>query len=267
MHDAAGTIEARILASPKYQWLCPSTVRRVVCWGMTRWSRPADVEKHAKRKLHQVYGAYLGQWREDKAQLLADELGRAEDSQQCRSTCQKILSLHASTRERLPILDAFYHQLLDGVAPGARILDIGCGLNPFSMPWMQRIPDIQYVGWEIDRRIVSLVNTASDMLGWPVRAELRDILVAPPTAPFDMIWLLKMLPCLLQQDPNCHETLLQQLPAQTLVFSFPVRSLGGRCKKMRSNYADIMEKLLAGHGRTVVRTDYADELTFVVTKN
>ena len=137
MSDPLAQIAGRILASAKYRWLCPASVARVADWASERWSRPAQAEQGARRKLHQVYGAYLGQWDAAKAPTLVGQLLQAEEDTQRQALCRAVLALHSSTRERLTILDEFYRHVLADVRSGVRVLDIGCGFNAFCLPWIR----------------------------------------------------------------------------------------------------------------------------------
>ena len=61
-----------------------------------------------------------------------------------KSACRDILTLHSSTRERLPILDRFYRAVFEITGQPASILDLGCGLNPLACP-----------GWACGRAFVT----------------------------------------------------------------------------------------------------------------
>ena len=264
MCDPFAQIVERILASAKYRWLCPASVARTVDWARQRGSRPAEVERRARRKLHQIHSAYLHQRDAAKASRLVARLLQAEDAGR-QAICGDIAALHASTRERMAIVDGFYEHVLADAPPGATVLDIGCGFNAFCLPWIRRISDVRYVGWEIDRRMVELISDASLSLGGGVQAHLRDAMLDPPQERFDMIWLLKMLPCLMQQDPDGLRALWERLPAGRLVVSFPLRSLGGRNKGMLRNYSRMMEDLLLDRDR-LRRIELPGELLYLIDR-
>ncbi len=96
-----------------------------------------EAVKATRAKLHQVGGAYLeaipdyASWREKLVSLPA---GRK--TPELREFCMQIMHAHASTRERLPILDTFYSTTLSGITPINSVLDLACGLNPMALPWM-----------------------------------------------------------------------------------------------------------------------------------
>ena len=81
-----------------------------------------------------------------------------------------------------------------------------------------------------------------------------------------MVWLLKMLPSLAQQDVGDLRAMLDRFPTERLVVSFPLRSLGGRSKGMRQNYSRMMDDLLAGSGWHCRRAEWANELLYLIDK-
>ena len=131
---------------------------------------------------------------------------------------------------------------------------------------MADIPaDLPYVAWEIDQRMVDAVNRLFEIIGQKGRAECRDVLCdAPP--PHDLVLLLKMLPCLEQQRRGCGERILRGLDAKWVVVSFPLRSLSGKDKGMKSHYGEIMARLVPSVGRCAGRFELNNEMFWIVAK-
>jgi len=257
-------VAARILRSPKYRHLCDATVRRMAGWAAARSRSAAEAEKRARRKLHQVYGAYLAQWDASRAAAVLADAPAACEGPALRDTCRRILALHASTRERLALLDGFYERIFAVTGPPARVLDIGCGLHPFALPWMHLPEGCLYRAWEIDRRIVDLANGLFPRTPLPGgKAECRDVLVELPAGPADVCFLLKMLPCL-EQQAGCTERLLRRIPARWIVVSFPTASLSGRDVGMARHYADRFEATLRAAGLEAEKIALPSELLYVV---
>src|SRR5258708_6464069 len=76
-----------------------------------------EAVKATRSKLHQVTGAYFPRQEYDRWLALLREAAASGDREQVRAACRTILAQHASTRERLPILDELYSQTLRDVAP------------------------------------------------------------------------------------------------------------------------------------------------------
>lgn len=263
---------AQVKGSRKYRHLCDETVQRIVAWAATRSRTQKEMVARARRKLHQVYGAYLSGWDAEHAGQLLDTLAPGCPEERVRAVCRDVMALHASTRERLPLLDALYGQIFAVTGVPRRVLDLGCGLHPFALPWMGLAPDADYTAWEIDETIVALANRflratgRTGGAGRPGRAVCRDVLASEPAEPADLVFLLKMLPCLEQQEKGSGARLLSGLRAPFVVVSFPNESLGGRAKGMRAHYAAVMEQVASGLGGGLVRIEHEPETFYVLCR-
>ena len=252
--------------SRKYAHLCEDTIRRVARWAAPRSRSQKDAVKRTRRKLHQVYAAYLGHWDAERAQALLDQLPAGVDLVDARDVCRRIMQGHVSTRERVAALDNLYGPIVHITGTPKRVLDLGCGLHPFALPWMNLPTDVTYIAWEIDERIVRLVNRFLCRVGLEPLAQSKDMLVDEPTEAADVAFLLKMLPSLQQQEKGSGLRILRAIRAPFVVVSFPGRSIGGRDKGMKAHYPATMERALADTGWPAVRLEHAGELFFVVDK-
>ncbi len=253
--------------SRKYRHLCRDMVTRVVDWAVARSHSEADAVKRAKRKLHQVHGAYMQGWDAGASHELLGSLPPHPDIAALRTVCRRIMEQHASTRERLPVLDGLYAAIFEVTGVPRRLLDLGCGLHPFALPWMNLPPESEYSAWEVDGQMVALVNRFLTLAGRRPLARWRDGLARFPREEADVILLTKMLPSLEQQRRGCSAELLQALNAPFVVVSFPVRARGGREKGMRAHYTRAMDGLLAQCPWPAVgRVEWGHEVFFVLDK-
>ena len=250
--------------SRKYRYLCDDTLVRIAAWAAVRAKSQKEATRRAKRKLHQVYGAYLEKWDFEHAECILDELRPDADSQAVRTVCRQIMQQHTSTKERVGLLEPLYTSIFAITGRPRRILDLGCGLHPFALPWMGLSRDVRYLAWDMDHRIVALVNRFLTIMGLEPHAQCRDMLVSSSTAQADVAFVLKMLPCLEQQEKGCSVRLLRDINAPFIVVSFPVHSIGGRGKGMRKHYAQIMEDILSELAWRSVPMEFQEELFFVL---
>lgn len=265
--EALEALAAAVLTSPKYRRLAPDLVRRVGARELEKRTSPRDALEATRRKLHQVSGAYFAPrmpYRDWLARLR--EARAAHDPEATRRACAEIMGHHASTRERLPILDRFHRETLEAVDPVRSVLDVACGLHPLAIPWMPLAPGAVYHAWEVYADQVAFLNEAFPLLGVAGRAELRDALSEAPAPAVDLAFLLKALPCLEQIDPAASRRLLDTLPARHLLVSFPARSLGGRVKGMVARYDAHFAEISAGKPWRVRRFEFPGELAFLVTR-
>lgn len=263
--DPASVVED-VKRSRKYRHLCDATVRRVAASAGSRADSHKGAVKSTKRKLHQIYGAYLEGWDPQAARKLVEGLTPHAGAEAVRAVSRQVLALHASTRERLPLLDTLYRRLFEITGVPRRVLDLGCGLHPFSVPWMGLPQDAQYRAWEIDERMTDLVNLFLSRIGCRGAAFCRDMLAGTPTEQADVVFVLKMLPCLERQEGGCSSRLLRDLNARFVVVSFPTRSIGGRDKGMQAHYSAAMDRILAGLRWPASKVECRQEMFFVLDK-
>ncbi len=262
----ADPIRSALEASWKYRWLCPATLERVAAQARGAGGSEAEMVRRAERKLHQICGAYVSDFDPHAAAADLNDLPAAADEEALRRTCRKVLTRHASTREQPPDPAGLYRAIFRVTGLPRSVLDVGCGLHPFALPWMELPEGCTYEAWDVDRRFVELARRLLERLGRPGRAVWADVLVCPPPRPADVVFLMKMLPCLERQEPDCGARLLQALPGRHLVVSLPVASGGGRERGVGEDHARRMRQILSQAGLPATRLRGPDELVFVVAK-
>ncbi len=264
--DPRHDVVADLRKSSKYATLCEATLERTAAWALTRHPRPKDAAKAAKRKLHQVFGAYLDPGAVALAERVVDDLGDKPDSTALVEAADAILRHHASSKERLAGLSDFYQALWRVTGTPASVLDIACGFSPFALPKMGLAPDCPYDAIDIDTRLMAVAERFRALCGQPGRIEAGDVLALPPEKGADVALVLKTLPCLDQQESGAGARLLRQIKARAIVVTYPVRSLGGRDKNMAATYRDSFARAAAGLDRRVDEIEGEDELVFVLTQ-
>jgi 16S rRNA (guanine(1405)-N(7))-methyltransferase len=255
-----------VQASVKYSRIHPEFVRRVAAQELEKSRKPKETIKAIKNKLHQVAGAYL-EGKLDPTGWLADLQQASETGgpKELQSACQKIMQQHASTRERLPILDDFYSAIFTHLPPIHSVLDLACGLNPLAIPWMPLTPDAAYHACDISRDITAFLDEALALLRVEGKAWDCDLLGEPPTQKVDLALLLKTLPVLEQVEKGSGARLLHSVKADYLLVSYPLRSLGGRDVGMAETYAADFMKIVEMGAWRVDRFEYRNEIAFLLS--
>lgn len=236
----------------------------MVVWASQRAKKDKEIEKLTKNKLHQVYGAYFDQSRTKKIKKILADLPSPTDENALKSACREILQFHASSRERLPILTEFYQAIFQHIGQPQIILDLACGLNPLTLPWMLEYGDFQYHAADIDHGSVALFNQFFEQGGFNAKAFTNDLLFGVPKIEADVIFLFKTLPCLEQQEKGISQKLLQELADQTVVLSFPAKSLGGKDKGMYEHYRAFLEDLMLNLDRNFTELRFDNETVYVL---
>lgn len=270
MPDPAAQLDdlvAAVRKSARYRSVCEDLIRNIGARELAKRRPLREAVKATRNALHRASGAYQGD-RIDYAAGLEElrKAAQSEDDLDWRSACARLMSLHASTRERLPILDRFYETTLTDLAPIRSVLDIACGLNPLAIPWMPLAPEAKYHAYDICAEMAAFLNELLRLARCRGRAHVADVTQFCPPEQADVAFLLKSLPCLELIDRSGGLRLLETINADHLLVSFPVHSLGGKSKGMVVHYEARFQELVAGKNWTVKRFRFPTELVFRITR-
>lgn len=270
MKDDDGRLKELVTAvtqSPKYADISLELVQQVGERELAARHSFKEAVKATKNKLHQVGGAYFDS-KLDFPAMLVQLRQAADDPDAFRTVCRELMRRHASTRERLPILDEFYTTTLGDLENIRVVRDLACGLNPLTLPWLPFDSMPEYHAYDIYGDMMAFVAEFMTIAGVNGRAQTCDIISQPPTEPADLIFIFKTLPVLEQVQKGAAARLLDSLHARYLLITFPAQSLGGRKRGMVQNYeAQFMGWLdESDNGRAwqVQRFEFATELAFLV---
>lgn len=260
-----GDIVERVRRSARYRDVDPGLVGRLAAEELPRARNADDAVKRVKRRLHQAVGAFRGRSGGDPLRRLREVWRGDLGDPPVRAACADLLRTHASTRERLPHIDAFFAGIWSVTGVPSRLMDLGCGMNPAALPWMG-IGEATYHAIDVDERPLAVVGALLELVGQPHDVVAHDLAVAP-TEPADVALLLKLVTTLDRQDPAAAGRLLRDVPARHAVVSFATRSLGGRHDGRGRTYRTRLERLVteAGRVRDVNEASVPNELVFVLT--
>jgi 16S rRNA (guanine(1405)-N(7))-methyltransferase len=258
---------AEVRRGPRYASITPDLIRRLGTQELAKGRPLKEAVKAVRNKLHQVGGAYQ-ETPIPYARLLS-ELGALPSDPSdpaLQSFCRRVMLLHASTHERLPLVERLFSETLATLAPVESVLDLACGLNPLALPWMPLAPGAAYYACDIYADMVAFVAEFLSHTRQPGAAEVCDLLQDPPLRPVQLAFALKTIPCLEQVDKQIGLRLLQQLDADYILVSYPAHSLGGRSKGMVKNYAAAFQEMVTGQSWSIQRFDFPGELAFLIHK-
>lgn len=267
--DPVGEIERAIAKSRRYQTVAPATVRRLARSALiSAQGDLADAVKRTKRGLHEIYGAFLPASPPSYSALLRQLRTAVADGDQeaVRGTLRRAMSVHASTRERLPHLSEFYREVFQRVPSPATIRDLACGLNPLATPWMDLAPATRYTASDIDARLVDFVDATLSELGVEHQTGVVDVLEDQLDEPADLTLLLKTLPCLEAQQRGAGWRVIDTVNSPTVVVTFPTKSLGQRSKGMFQTYSSNFESQAGERSWDLERIEVGHELIYIIHK-
>lgn len=257
-----------VLGSDKYAQISPDLVRSIGQAELGKRQSLKEAVKSTRSKLHQVGSAYqetaipYSRWVNDLSGL-----SRSLADPAVQAWLKSCMRMHASTRERLPILEKIYSETLEMIGPVESVLDVACGLNPLSIPWMPLKDGFTYQALDIFSDMSAFLNQFFDHFGIEGKTETADVLQNPLVQPVQLALIMKTIPCLEQLDKQAGIRLIESICAEILLVSFPARSLGGRSKGMLQNYEAHFRDLASGRNWKIDRFEFPGELVFRVRKS
>jgi 16S rRNA (guanine(1405)-N(7))-methyltransferase len=258
-----------ITQSKKYRdiGLCEDTIRDLLVTELKQHKKRADGIKAARAKLHQIVAPYLGDPDYDRALAMLEKIFTLPqpDEAAIKGGCAQILATHATTKERLLILDKFYPQIFEITGKPRVILDLACGLNPLSFPWMGLPRSTHYYAYDIHQKRIEFLNQFFSLMGLPPLARLQDILIHYPVEKADVAFIFKEVHRFERRRHGCTLPLLDALQVRHLVISFPTESLKGQ-RALTAQYRQLFKNMIQDRLWQVVDIEFENELVFCVDK-
>lgn len=267
MDETITELVRNVRKNARYADIDETLVTRLVQDIQSKGFSNKEIVKRTRAKLHQIGGAYQ-EHAIPYQQLQNEMLALPPDLHDSRvlDFCTKAIDFHRSTQERTAQLSVIYELIFADLPSIHAILDLACGLNPLTLPWMPVAKDIQYHACDIYGEMTTFLNAFFAHFEVDGHAFLCDLTVDVPSAKVDLVFLFKTLPCLEQVDKSISLRLLQSISADYLLVSFPVRSLGGRPKGMPQHYEQHFHTLLTQTDWQSQPYKFNDEIFYLLYK-
>lgn len=224
-----------------------------------------DLEKAVREKLHQLIAPYLGDPDYTVEEAKLDEIP-SEDIDALKKWCLKILDTHASTRERIPNLAAFYKFIFAQVGNMETILDVACGLNPFSLPWMPGGADLKYYAYDLHQPRLALISRFFGKFNRAGRAIQQDISINPPEIQADAAFFFKEAHRFESREKGSSRRLFERLNVPWIIVTLPAYNLTAQ-HPMRDRQRALIEKTISGTGWKMEEKEIGGEMIFFIRKN
>jgi 16S rRNA (guanine(1405)-N(7))-methyltransferase len=263
---AAEALTTELQNSRKYRplQLPDETIQDLIANAELLTHDPREIERIVREKLHHLVAGYLGDPDYGKLQTALKQA--ANDPEQLKNICHEVLITHASTRERLPILEEFYPRLFAFTGKPHVLLDLACALNPFALPWMNLLPETQYYAYDLHQPRLDAINTLFEVNHLPRLAIHQDILVEPPTIEADVALFFKEAHRFESRQHGCNRKFWQQIHARYLLVSLPTQNLTGSHPKIEQ-HRRLVEETVAGLNWKVTEIPFSNEIVFCIEKN
>lgn len=222
--------------------------------------------KLTREKLHRAYGVFQIEDK-NRAQGLLDELKKTEDPHEILSIHRLLLSLTMSTKERLPFYEKLYSRIFAVTGWPRSILDLGCGFNPLSFPFMG-LEEVDYWAYDLNGDDIKILNNYFKVMGDDLngKAELINLeRIDCKTLPkADVCFLFKVLDIIDKKDHKKSEEIIKSLNCKWIVASFSTKTVSG--KKMTHPYRGWMNRMLERLGYEFKIIEFENEIFYVIKK-
>lgn len=183
----------------------------------------------------------------------------------------ELLKTHKSSQERLDIYENLYHNIFEITKNPTSILDLGCGLNPLSIIFMED-KKLNYFASDIsesDLEIIgSFFKTQKELVGETKVLNLFDIKkknIFSEFENFDMCFLFKVFDSIeLSKNHKLSEIIMRNVPASWIIVSFPTKTVSG--KKMNYPGRGWFEQMLGRLELFHRKLSYENEVFYIVKK-
>jgi 16S rRNA (guanine(1405)-N(7))-methyltransferase len=219
--------------------------------------------KEIRSNLHKSYGSFQT---EDKAKR--DDYLRKISSINDFRTHDLILSTSVSAKERLNDYSKLYKKIFSITGKPQSIIDLGCGLNPVSLPYMG-INSCIYHAYDIDENDIAFLNRYfglmkhySNIKGTASVLNLKNNLLKIPKA--DICFLFKVFDVIEKDNHKLSESIIKSLNCKYIIVSFSTKTVSG--KHMNHPYRGWIERMLERINLKYEKISLENEVFYIIIR-
>jgi len=254
-----------ILKSKKYSNVDRSVVERITAEAVPKYTGQKEIIKAIKKELHIIHESFLLAGSHAKTDVILENYS-GDDIIKDKKAALELMALHTSTKERLGQETEIYKLISRHIKAEDSIIDIGCGYNPFALPFYTKLPK-NYIAYDIDSLTLQTLNTYFGLAGLPYRAEVCDAAVQTPKEQADTLLLLKLFPILERQKKGRAFEIIKELDCSISIVSFPLKSTSGKEKGMEVFYSEQFENGLPPSFFINEKTKFFNEIFYILKKH
>ncbi len=229
-------IVEKISNNKQYRDIYVDTIERVVKELINKGYSEKEIEKETKRILYKNNIAFF-------KRIKFEEM--LKDFKESLSKEMHLKWLKKYDPNRVLSLDGLYEDIFKLTGKPKTIIDIGCGLNPLTLPWMNLEKDTMYIGYDINKRLIWFLNKYFELIKRPYKAILNDVLIKVPEQKADVAFLFKTTTCFSWQDKSSINRVLNGLNVNYAVISLALRDKKD-AYKARNYFNKIVDKGIVG---------------------
>lgn len=119
--------------------------------------------------------------------------------------------------------DDMYNKIFRITGKPRTILDVACGLNPLSIPWMNLESNAEYSAYDLEQNLINFLNDYFKLLKKNCKAYLTDVISTPPTKKADVAFIFKASTCFEWQKAGNTMKVVKALNVDYAVISLMMR--------------------------------------------
>lgn len=228
-----------------------------------------ELVKAVRAELREIYGVFILKGYK-KLRKMIEELRKDPSI----VNHNKILKLHKSSKERLAYYPIIYKKIFEITGKPKRIVDLACGLNPFSYPYIaDQGCEPEYVACDLAEKDLDYINEYFGIMEIKGIVKKIDLLNLDKSNLFEieekeennLVLLLKTLDSLETVKRNISQEVLESIKADNIVVSFSSISIGGR-KAIKKEKRAWFEKLVERLGYNFTVFEVPGEIFYVLSK-
>lgn len=262
----------QIKSSKKYKYLSEEVIIEKVdnyTKKNPRWQeyKPKFILKEIKAMLHSAYGSFQAKGK-NKLSIYLEQLRKDPHK---KEIINKMLETNRSTKERLEVYNKIYSQIFRITGIPKVIVDLGCGLNPLSVSYMN-LKNIDYYSYDISKYDINLIKdffTIENIKGEAATIDLTKLENIRELPEADLCLMFKLIDTI-ENEKSGHkysEEMIKILieKCKFLVASFATRTITG--KPMNYPHRGWIERMLDRIGLNFQVLEFPNEIFYVISKS
>ncbi|MDR2571405.1 MAG: Rmt family 16S rRNA (guanine(1405)-N(7))-methyltransferase [Oscillospiraceae bacterium] len=260
-----------VLRTKKYSNVDKAVVERISVETLPKYNKQKDVLRAVKKELHIIYESFLQGGCYSKAEAILNSYESAAHCITDKDCSVSLMALHTSTNERLGQVEEIYDFISQYVTTSSNVIDIGCGFNPFALPFFKQLPK-EYFAFDISLSTIQVLNMYFKLAGLDYKAAICDAAIQTPgisgipDSNTKVLFMFKLFPILERQKKGRAFEILKSINCEASIVSFPLKSVSGKEKGMETHYSSKFEKDLPTEYTIKEKAVFENEMFYVLEK-
>jgi 16S rRNA (guanine(1405)-N(7))-methyltransferase len=226
----------------------------------------AKVKENFRKKLHEVIAPYLEDidYAQESRKLITLNQSKMSETE-LKTYAKDLMRKHASTRERLPHLEAFYAEIWAHIGHVESVLDLACALDPLALPWYNNPSLKTFCAIDIHQPPLTFLEIFFQSYFPFARTLQQDFIAQPLHLQADCAFLFKEVHRMEKRKPGCTRQLIKELKVSHFVISLPARDLRGH-HSLADYHTKMVKNAIQGLDFGLQQTQVGSELLYFIKK-